>query len=72
MVCKLFTSRRQCVHVNNVTSESGPCTIRLSQGSILGPLLFLLYVNDFPQHIRNQNCNIFADGTMIYTLSDRT
>ena len=37
------------------------------QGSILGSLLFLLYVNDFPQHVQNENCNIFADDTIIYS-----
>ena len=45
--------RRQCVGV--------------PQGSILGPLLFLLYVNDFPQHVQNENCNIFTDDTIIYS-----
>ena len=59
--------RRQCVRVNNVTSESRPCTMGVPQGSILGPLLFLLYVNDFPQHVQNENCNIFADDTIIYS-----
>ena len=34
---------------------------------ILGPILFLLYVNDFAQYIENQNCNIFADDAMIYS-----
>ena len=32
-----------------------------------GPLLFLLSVNDLPQHVQNQNCNIFTDDTMIYS-----
>ena len=59
--------RPQCVRVNNVTSESRPCTMGVPQGSILGPLLFLLYVNDFPQHVQNENCNIFADDTIIYS-----
>ena len=57
--------RRQCVRVDNVTSELRPCPIGVPQGSILDPILFLLYVNEFPQYIGNQNCNILADEAMI-------
>ena len=59
--------RSQCVRVNNVTSDEKPCHIGVPQGSILGPLLFLLYVNDLPQYVQNQNCNIFADDTIMYS-----
>ena len=62
--------RRQCVRVDNITSELRPCPIGVPQGSILGPILFLLYVNEFPQYIGNQNCNIFADGAMIYSFGN--
>ena len=36
------------------------------------PILFLLglYVNEFPQYIGNQNCNIFADDAMIYSFGN--
>ena len=43
------------------------CPIGVPQGSILGLILFLLYVNDLDQHIENQNYNIFADDAMIYS-----
>ena len=63
--------RRQCVWVDNITSELRPCLIGVPQGSIiLGPILFLLYVNEFPQYIGNQNCNIFTDDAMIFSFGN--
>ena len=60
--------RRQCVRVNNVTSESRPCTMGVPQGSILGPLLFLLYVKEISHNMSKMKITIFfADDTIIYS-----
>ena len=49
-------------------SDQRPVAIRVPQGSTLGPLLFILYVNDL-YHIKNifnVNLKMYADDTVVY------
>ena len=62
-----LSDRHQCVRIGVITSEILPCTAGVPQGSILGSLLFLIYVNDICQFVGNQNCNIFSDDTILYS-----
>uniref|UniRef100_A0A3P8TK54 Reverse transcriptase domain-containing protein n=1 Tax=Amphiprion percula TaxID=161767 RepID=A0A3P8TK54_AMPPE len=61
--------RQQCVTVNNETSPLQVCSIGVPQGSILGPLLFTLYINDLPNSC-NAKIIMYADDTVVYTHGD--
>ena len=57
-------SRTQYVEVENV--KSNPLSIQccVLQGSVLGPLLFLICINDIPNCLEKANIRTFADDTM--------
>ena len=59
-----LSNRKFIVHINNSASEPGKLLCGVPQGSILGPLLFLLYINDMPQAVE---CDIllYADDTCL-------
>ena len=58
-----LTNRKQYVNINGTSSGQLPITCGVPQGSILGPLLFLIYVNDLANVSKNAITILFADDT---------
>jgi hypothetical protein len=66
--------RKQKVYAHGRYSKQGNVNYGVPQGSILGPLLFILFINDLPLHITNSdvNCNLFADDTSLHVSGKKT
>ena len=62
-----LSNRKQIVKCHNEISQMCDIHIGVLQGSVLGPVLFLLYVNAINQHIHiGAACNLYADDTLVY------
>jgi hypothetical protein len=62
-VAAYLTGRRQRVKVQEAYSDWGSVTSGVPQGSVLGPLLFIMYVDDFGLGLQNANFYKFADDS---------
>ena len=61
-----LTNRKQYVNINGESSKIKEISCGVPQGSVLGPLLFLLYINDLPNISKVLDFYLFADDTNIY------
>lgn len=66
LISSFLTDRNQCVAINSQTSKLIPTKYGVPQGSVLGPLLFSIYVNDLPCFL-NDKCEMFADDTTLHS-----
>ena len=67
-----LSDRFQRVLLNGQASSWRPVLAGVPQGSILGPLLFLIYINDLPNELKS-NAKLFADDTSLFTIvQDKT
>ena len=62
-----LSGRKQYVMHNNTQSSMQYITCGVPQGSVLGPLLFLIYINDIPNCLKHSKSIVFADDTTIFT-----
>lgn len=67
LISNYLQDRQQVVYISGAYSHFRTTNIGVPQGSILGPLLFLIYINDLPQCINFSDCLLYADDTTIFT-----
>ena len=61
-----WMSRKQYVELDGVKSPKQTMLCGIPQGSTLGPLLFLIYINDLPNRSQKLSFKIFADDTNVF------
>ena len=72
-ISSFVTGRRQRVRVGSATSEWSGLTSGIPQGSVLGPILFVIYINDLPDALKNSStAMMYADDTKVYRRTDTT
>ena len=64
-----MSNRKQYASVNGATSDYLDITCGVPQGSVLGPLLSLIYINDLPSISKVLSFYLYAEDTNIYLSS---
>ena len=67
LIQSYLTNRKQFVRLSNADSEMENIEIGVPQGSVLGPLLFIVYINDLLNSAPNLSYVLFADDTNVFS-----
>ena len=69
LIADYFKNRLQVTKINNHLSSPKPMLLGVPQGSILGPLFFLIFINDLLEYLPDISSKLFADDTTLYCSS---
>ena len=70
MVFFLFVGQEAEVVINNIESRIENVLFCVPQVSILGPLLFLMIINDLPLYTNNVSTDLYTDNTTLYMVGE--
>ena len=65
-IANFLLNRHQRVVLRGTSSDPIPVTSGVPQGSVLGPSLFLLYIDDIVDIVKHSNIRLFVDDTLLY------
>ena len=61
-----LSNRRQCIKIGSRQLSFQYIKTGVPQGSILGPILFLIYINDIPSFVKNSTIDLYADDSTLH------